>query len=686
MHKPYEYLWKGDKMKKVKQLIWASFFAVCCFFGVTASANEYDFFETATVENKELIEEKQKEQKENAEKFKETLGECATLEYSSEVITNTYEKGPVTVETNEEKEKEINNLEEEGYTTSLKVTYDDSIKSNYEFKVLNNKIVEVTINSVKTDKYNGKDITDVLKSFVSEETDDYKIVVSEPLIENNTEINEEIIKTSEKEAKDLVLELQKQGYKATYEQNNTKVSNKTIVSRDKLTNEEIKEELEKNNSNKEIKDINITTTEPSTYESEKYSNEKDASLKKEELKNEGIYELVFKKVTVDESKKNVIKNEVKYTGSEIFTLPYTEYITAIDEETNQEITIGYRNYYEKSILKSEASSVSKKFLTEQECTDLKNKYNALGYTASCTKVTKTEIEESEDDKYYFNDTKQSTRTWSHLDISVEQNINIYNEDGTIKDTVKGQITNLKGYKNKGTQNEKTIIYNKSATSDNGRLEYRSKTDSSFKNTDLITLYATVTYTYNGKTITKDIVLEGYLKNDFNVCRERNKIGGGFDLELSISVDKDGNHIINFVTKEVWSFDAFKDAEYSIEVYYDEYEYETLYYVIAKDLDYTYNVSYVATDYTVSYNGTSKVYKLNTESYDKNFEIKGIKYTYTITTKGIITGDDTCGTGDIVIPEEPEITPPKTSIDIDSATINFSNKLIVTIDDKKRKRK
>lgn len=665
-------------MKKLKQVIFAGVVFVISLAWVMVSANEYGFYETVTATTEEEAKQKLEEQLAKAEEFEATLGECNYLDYSGEIIPNKTLLDTITFEEKKEVEEEIQKYEQEGgYTTSITVTLDEGEKTSYKFYTLNGKVTKVIVDGEISDQYNGKDVDSVLAKFVDSDEDDYKIVVSikEPV---NTPDNGPVTTMTERDAQKLVSELKDKGYtNVKYIANTVTEETKIITSRDLLTEETIKTQLESENPDKEVVIKNVTIdSEPNTKTHENLS-DSAATTKKQELESTNLYELVIKNEKIDKDSTTKIKTAERYTGEDKPDMPYTESVFENDVE------IGYKYYYygERKEIRP-ADSIEREFLTADQCQELKDEYSKLGYTVSCEKVTSTSIEESEDDKFYFNEDKQKSRTWSHLDLSVSQTVNFYDKDLKVIGSAKGSLSNVSAYFYKNGE-KISLKYSQSASSDGGRLEY-CQTNSSDKHcgwhtggddsissvtsNDKITILATIKYeNLAGDTVIKNIVLEGYLDNIFNVCRQKNDIGGGFDLKLAIAVDKDGNHIVNFTTDEVWTFTGSIDAEYDTPVLYDEYRYGKLYDVVAQDLDYIYNVKYTATDYTVSYNGVSSIYGLEVEKFDKNFIVDGSRTTYTVTTVGVIKENNMCGTGDVGEPGEgfeeelPEVKPEKEEV-------------------------
>lgn len=701
---------KGEeKMKKIKQVIFASIVFVISFTCVMVSASENGFYETVTVTTEEEAKQKLEEQLAKVEEFEATLGECNYLDYSGEIIPNKTLLDSVAFEEKKEAEEKIAEYEQEGgYTTSITVTLDEGVKTSYKFYTLNGKVTKVIIDGEISDQYNGKNVDSVLAEFVDKDEDDYKIVVTakDPV---NTQDNGPATTMTEREAQKLTSELIDKGYtNVKYTPNTTTEETKIITSRVELSQEQVKTSLESENTDKEVIIKNFATE--STPNTKTYENLSDsvATNKKQELESTNLYELVVKNEKLNKNDTTKIKTGERYTGNDKQDMPYTEPVFENDVE------IGYKYYYygEREEVRP-ADSIEREFLTAAQCQELKEQYSKLGYTVSCEKVTTTSIEESEDDKFYFNEDEQSTRTWSHLDLSVSQTVNFYNEKMEVVGSAKATLSDVSAYFYRG--NEKvSLVYSSNASSDAGRLEYcqTNSTDkhcgwhtggdgsiSSVTNNDKITILATITYkNLEGKTVVKNVVLEGYLDNIFNVCRQNNTIGGGFDLKLAIAVDKDGNHIVNFTTEEVWTFNGSIEAEYNTPVLYDEYRYGKLYDVIAQDLDYIYKVKYVATDYTVSYNGVSSIYELDVEKFDKNFIIDGNRTTYTVTTVGVIKENNMCGTGDVgepgegfeeelpeVTPEEEEVVlPPHTDVEVIVPSYMSIMSNLYILPDKKRK--
>lgn len=74
-------------------------------------------------------------------------------------------------------------------------------------------------------------------------------------------------------------------------------------------------------------------------------------------------------------------------------------------------------------------------------------------------------------------------------------------------------------------------------------------------------------------------------------------------------------------------------------YYDEYEYNKLYFVRANYYNYT--LSYIATDYTLNYRGTTGNIAIKRSSIDKFYEINGSRPEFTVNTTGNILEDTAC---------------------------------------------
>lgn len=704
-------------MKRFKQVIFAAFLIVCSFAGCVVVANEYDFYETITVTDPDLASKKLEEQLANAEIFNSSLGECTYLEYSGEIIPHKEFLDTVTVETSKEKDDTVSKYQTAGYETSVVVTYDEASVKNYEFKVLNQKVTGATIDGVLNTDYNGRLITEVLSTITSIEESDYKVVVS--TTSNKTSISEKEVVKRESAAKDLVNSLKLEGYEATYVQNNETTTNETIESTSRLTVEQIQENLQNKTSDKEIKDVVIDkTTEPGTYTSDDYEDITLADNEKTELENTGIYESVTReeKTNTDKSKATAVTDK---TG--ILSSDQTIKNGHIEEVYENDVLVGYKEYYTSDVKTSDAIDdkvLENNFTSEALCEAAKANYS--GYTdLKCTKTSETTVESSANNTINFNNTQQSKRQWSHLDISVAQAITIVDKDGKPITTVTGTLSNVSGYINKGTSSEKTLKYPSNATYDGNRLEFKT-TDATIKHTDLVTITATVSYKYNGVDYSRNITLVGYLNNAMNVCSQRGQYGGGFDLEFAVSFTEDGKPIVKIDTDEKWTLTGDMAAVYEPKVFHNEYEYGKLYYVVANDTNYTYEVSYVATDYTVSYEGESAVYNVTEETSDKNFVIDGERTTYTITTIGVIKEKELCGTGDVGEPgegfedEQPtdkeeetptdkdeensedletpeedntEIIPPHTGVEATfEVPTTFSSHFVTTLEDKKKYRK
>jgi len=681
-------------MKRSRQILFTGVFSVCCFLGICVSANDYDFFEEKSYTGKDaesLARAELQLQIERARKLGQNLDDCSYLEIlqdESGIFTKVEELEEETVETVEEKNDKVLEHESNGYVVNFEPVEDSGATTTYAFVVENGIIRSAKVDEEDTSSYNDSTIESILEAFKDEDTDNYRIVYS--VEEYEDVVDEEKIVSTKSKVESEMNRLSDLGYQVGWKQNNLdESSSKTIVSEKEKTEAEIIAGLEEENTGKEVKDVSIKTTKPSKYASEKNLDKAVIERKKAELEAKGIYDYISEikeEVVIDTDKRNAIKvntDKIEYTGIVDFENPYEDVLD------NDGKVVGYKYFWEeKNVLISAADSFEKNFLDKDGCSALEKEYQTKGYKTTCTKVTNTTLEESEEDIYYFNDNKQDTyRRWSHLDISVGQDIVIYNEDGTKKATVEGTITSApKGWINKGKNNSQTITYKNYPSSDSGRLEYRSKTDSDFTSNDLITLELHVRYTYNNVVHNKKIVLEGYLRNIFNVCKEKNRFGGGFDVEINISIDSTGEHVVNFVTEEVWTFNASKDAEYADKTYYDEYKYatNTFYYVEAEDIHYTYNVTYLATDYTVFWNGNTSLVNVVKNEYDKDYVIDGSKTTYTAKTVAVIRKREMCEVGDEGEKKEEVILPPHTDSNVILSN-GFTYNFVTTFEDKKKKK-
>ena len=676
-------------MKKVKQIIFGSIFLVCCFLGIFVSANDYDFYETKSFSSEDDANKELELQLERAKEYSESLDDCTYLEYEGSVTSTTENLDEEIVETEQEKNEKVTKYESNGYTVSFDVTEDEAVSSNYSFSVLNGKVTSATIGGEVVDTYNGKTINSVLKSFNDEDNSEFRVKVS---ISSNVEtVNDSDVFVTEEEAKAEVARLNELGYEASYVQNNSTSETVEIESEVELTEEEINSQLEDKNSNKEVKDVEVLEkAKPSTYTSEKTTDKsvRDAEMKEyeDDAKWDSVSGKEYSYDVINKEKTTQIANDVEYTGTDV-----VEYNKKIENADGT----GYRVYtlVENGILVEGAKSIEKNFLTESECNSLKTQYAALGYkNLTCTPVTTTTLERNQNNKYIFNSDKGVEMSWVHLDISIEQEVVLYEEDGvTVKDRLTGTIVESpRAWLNKGTEEEVAITYKSGATADGDRYEYRSSTDSSFSYDDYVTLEFKIRYTTSDGVVHEPtITLEGYLKNIFNVCKDKNSTHNrGFDLEISITVDANGDEVVNFTTSTVYTFTADKDAVYKDKVTYDEYVYGndtvTEYWFEAEDVHYAYEVSYVATDYTVSYEGSEGEYEVVVEEFDKNYVINGSKTTYTATTYGVIKEREMCEIGDQggkEDDEEEEIVPPHTDSDAISNYVTFN--AVAIFEDKKK---
>lgn len=630
-------------MKKVKKLIFSILFILVITISNIVFAENADIFleeEVSTIE--EANEVKQNHLNIIEKEYSPSLEKCTYIDYQTNIKEIANNLNETTKESSREKDEYVKEKEEEGYTLNVEVKEHDKVSTSYKFSALNGVITSAKVNNKETTEYNGKKLLDVFDSFTDSDTADVRITYDKNM-SSSTNAGSETKKTLE-EVKTLVKELESKGYTVSYNQNSNEVLTTTITSKKALTKEDITNKLQGENTEKEVKDVVINnTTEPSTYTSPEYEKKSDAESKYDELNNKGIYESIVINEKINEQKTTKISEKNKFNWINNDITPYTE-----DVYTNK-VKTGYKYYYAVEEIIKEAQNITQTGLTEDACNALKRTYKESdGWTTSCTKVTTITKSETVNNVIKFNETKQESRTWRHLDISVNQNIRVVDAYGnTVADNIKGTLSNISVVLNEGTTNQKTISY-KSPSYDNGRLEVRQDTGyngfTKVTNEDLVKLSTTIKYTYNGINVEKNIVLEGYLDNIFNVCKEKNEIGGGFDLEFDVIVDTEGNVSIVISTSETYTFTASKPAETKIQGYYDEYEYQKLYQVVAIDEDYTYNVSYVLTDYTVEYNGSSETLNVTENIYDKYYVINGSKTTYKVTTLGYIKEDDECGIG------------------------------------------
>ncbi len=629
-------------MNKIKKIILSTLFVLVITIGTIAFAKDADIYledEVSTIEEIEQV--KLNHQKVIEQEYSPNLEKCTFIDYKTNVKEIVNNLDEVTKETSKEKDAYKNAKEEEGYTVTVE-TKEHSGKTNvYKFTALNGVITKATINGKDYKDLVGKNLKESLNKAQNYENDEIRVVYTKEASSSAVTNNQTV--TTEEEAKELVKKLQNEGYEASYKQNNNDKVTITLTSKTSLTEEDIKNKLQEENKNEEVKDVEITkTTTPSTYTSKKYTNKSDATKEYNELLDKNIYESVELKTLIDETNANKVLTKQPFTWTKDDTNPYTE------DVYTENVKTGYKYYYAINEVIEEAQNKKETGLTEASCKKLLNSHTANdGWTSKCEKVTSIIKSEEESNVIEFNDTKQTKRTWRHLDISVNQNITVIDKDGnTVATGIQGKLSNPRVVLNEGTSNEKQIRYN-NPTYDGNRLEVRQNTSNGYTqvtNEDKVKIYTTLSYTYNGKNISKDIVLEGYLNNQLNVCREKNQYGGGFDLEFDVLVDREGNVYIVIRTEETWTFTASKEAETKLQGYYDEYEYQKQYQVIAIDEDYTYDVEYVSTTYTVNSNGSSETATIEETIYDKYYVINGSKTTYKVTTVGNIEKDDNCGTG------------------------------------------
>lgn len=630
-------------MKTTKKIIFSILFVLTITISTIVFAENPDIYLEDTVSSLEEVEDIKRKHLNVIEKeYSPNLEQCTYIDYKTTTDEIVDRLNEITKESSREKDAYVEAKEEEGYTLTVLAKEHEKTTNVYKLNTLNGVIVSATKNSTNMPSYVGKKVADVVGSFTEVNNEDVRITYTQ-LATSSATTGTNTTKT-EKEAQDLVKELKKQGYEASYTQNNSEKTTTVITSKKALTKNEITSDLQSKNTSKEVKDVEITSsTTPSTYISRKYSNKDDATIKYNELVSQNTYESVTINTLIDEENASKVSEKNAFNWTHSNTAPYTE------DVYTESVKTGYKYYYAVNEVLEQAQNITETGLTERGCEEYKSIYKPIdGWTTSCTKVTTVTKSETVSNVIKFNETKQEERTWAHLDISVNQNIKVIDKDGnTIASNITGSLSNISVVLNEGTNNEKTISY-RSPSYDNGRLEVRQDTGKAgytkVTNEDKVKISATLSYTYNNKNVNKNIVLEGYLDNIFNVCKERNKIGGGFDLEFDVLVDREGNVYIVISTSETYTFTASKPAKTKLQGYYDEYEYQKEYQVVAEDTDYTYNVSYILTDYTVDYSGNKGNYEINEDIYDKYYVINGSKTTYKVTTIGNIIEDDECGIG------------------------------------------
>ena len=598
------------------------------------NANSFDFEEMGIANSKEEADIMKENQKVNADEYSNGLAKCNYLEYNTTVTPIVETFGPITKETSREMKVLKYEMEQEGFTVTVVAKESDEVKNEYAFNVLNGVVTSSTVNNQVDTSYNEKAISEVLSSFENVNDEDVRIEITTSSTSKN--INKNETKKTKAEAEALVAELAALGYEVTYNQNNTTKSEEVITSKTELTNESIIESVKAANPSKEILDASVSSVSNPSQVSKTYETEEEADARYNELKSMGIYENILKTPIIDYTKEEKVLGPNKFDWNKDNLEGYTE-----DVYTNGEKT-GYKKYYAQKEVVSEAQNKKEENLTEAACKALLNSHTAAdGWTSKCESSTSTNIEESSDNKIHFNDTVQGKRTWSHLDISIGQHINIIDETGNVVATnVQGTLSNVSVTLNGTTK----LAYN-SPTYDGSRLEVRQTTSygnyTRVSNTDLVTINATITYTYNGVKKTKNITLEGYLHNKYNVCRQKNEYGGGFDLEFDITLDTNNKLITKIESETTWKFTASKPEQTKTQGYYEEYKYDVDYKVEANDEDYVYNVSYIATDYNVNYQGVESLYNVIEKIYDKYYLVSGEKTTYEVKTTGTVKVDQEC---------------------------------------------
>lgn len=689
-------------MKKIKKLLFIAIFSLCLVMGISAAANDYDFYEekSFTGEDAEELATKELESMlEKAKAFEATLDDCSSLEIIDEqtgIFTEVEDLAEETVETSEEKEEIVSKHTENGYVVEVVSKDEDTEEVSYSFEVENGVIRNALVDDEEEESYVGMKLVSVLADFVDEDVEDYKIVYTTTT--SVTPVEEtETVRTYE-ELSSEISNLEDLGYDVKWVQNDKETYTETIRYQTEKTKEGIISELEEKYSNLEVKDVVVSDAKEITtnvYTPVMFSTKDLAEDEQKRLQT--IYDYVSdvktKETTYEEKVK--VKTGENKVASDVAVESVDFEVTTDGVRVENEDESGYKVYrlISNGTIISAADSIERNFLTKSECNSLKTQYEALGWrNLTCTAVTITTLEKNTSNKYIFNSEMGTSMSWVHLDISVEQEIVLYEENGTtVKEKVTGTIIEApKAWLNKGTNDEVAITYNNKSSADGDRYEYRSKTNSSFSYDDYVTLQFKIRYkTSDGAVHEPTIVLEGYLKNIFNVCKDKNNSRErGFDLEISISVDADGNEVVNFTTSTVYTFTAEKDAKYADKIVYDEYEYvytETTetkksyeYYVEAHDIDYSYVVNYVKTDYSYTYTGEISSVSVVRSFTDRYFLIKGSKTTYIARVAAMIVTDEMCNIGD----EGEPILPPHTGLNSE-LVINYDN--VAIIEDKKRRK-
>jgi hypothetical protein len=369
-------------MKKNILMVLSVISIFCLSFGV--SADEYDFYTSTTTTKKDDIEKITDAQKQEAIKYGDSLKSNQRLEYSSKVTEEVEYLTEEEIEASSEKDELVEQYESDDYTVEVSEEEHDAVETNYTFNVENKIVIGATINGTETDEFNGQNIDDVLASFSDEETEDYRIVVASEKTSENAVDNSEITIT-ESAAKELVNSLEDRGYTVSYVANNDTISNIKITSRTELSDSDIESKLKNENTNKEVKNITVSTTAPTKGTTISYATKEEAENKKTSLDSENRYETLEVKFNYTNDATKVAEKQF-VSSSTTSSASYLEDVTG-EEDSTGNTKSGYRSYYTEEIQKADTFSqeyhfIGNGFEARNNCSNKSAELKNAGYTVT----------------------------------------------------------------------------------------------------------------------------------------------------------------------------------------------------------------------------------------------------------------------------------------------------------------
>lgn len=413
------------------------------------------------------------------------------------------------------------------------------------------------------------------------------------------------------------------------------------------------------NSNQTLKYTSEVTENTNTKEEEKY----ETSSSKDEVvsnwENQGytvsieelMHDAVVTEYTFDVENGNII-TEGNYNGKSIDTvIEELEGLAKEDEDTKIVVTI------DSTItnVNEEKDNIS----TKDEAEKLKEELESKGYTVTLV---------ANNDKTA---TTQITSDVSLTNDVIKREIESENQGKEVT------INSISTTNPTGIQNTAKYDTEEAAKNKKEELEQENRyetIDVNFEYTSNTTTVSTKNYVSSGTTkieksenVTGDTdatgnnisgyrkyesVLEDFDKSNYietttnytnkNACEQAEKAYDNKEIYTTKcspnanSQENNNNGPGNNnrpVNNRGYTLTVTQIAEYKI--YYDEYAYAKKYYVTYEDKNYIYDITYLATDYKLSYTGTTSTYDVKIDNYDKYYVLNGSRTTYTITTMGNI---------------------------------------------------